>query len=154
VTSVGGTTLVRDGSERGWSETAWAGSTSGCSAYIHKPGWQKDRLCDKRSVADVAAVADPNTGLAVFDDFGFRGWLVVGGTSLSSPIVASIYAMAKGVSGVQHDTDPRQLYRSDAALFDVVSGSTGTCGGVYLCTGLPGYDGPTGLGTPNGLAAF
>jgi uncharacterized membrane protein YgcG len=154
VTSVGGTTLLPDRSARGWTETAWAGSTSGCSAYIHKPGWQKDRLCDKRSVADVAAVGDPNTGLAVYDTFGFEGWLVVGGTSLSSPIVASVYAMAKGVSGVQHDTDPRQLYRSDAALFDVVGGSNGTCGGVYLCNGMPGYDGPTGLGTPNGLGAF
>jgi len=152
VTSVGGTALVRDDSERGWTETAWAGSTSGCSAYIHKPGWQKDRLCDKRTVADVAAVADPNTGLAVYDTFGFRGWLVVGGTSLSSPIIASVYAMAGNTSRVRYGVDP---YRSsDSALFDVLGGSNGSCGGVYLCTGLPGYDGPTGLGTPNGLGGF
>jgi len=151
VTSVGGTALVRDGSERGWTETAWAGSTSGCSAYIHKPGWQKDQLCDKRSVADVAAVADPNTGLAVYDTFGFRGWLVVGGTSLSSPIIASVYAMAGNASGVRYGVDP---YRADSAFFDVVDGSNGSCGGVYLCTGLPGYDGPTGLGTPSGLGGF
>jgi len=151
VTSVGGTALVRDDNERGWSETAWAGSTSGCSAYIHKPGWQKDRLCDKRSVADVAAVADPNTGLAVYDTFGFRGWLVVGGTSLSSPIIASVYAMAGNTSGVRDGVGP---YRANSGLFDVVGGTNGNCGGVYLCTGLPGYDGPTGLGTPNGLAGF
>jgi hypothetical protein len=151
VTSVGGTTLVRDGSARGWTETAWAGSTSGCSAYIHKPGWQKDRLCDKRSVADVAAVADPETGLAVYDTFGFRGWLVVGGTSLSSPIIASVYAMAGHTASVRYGVDP---YRAASAFFDVVGGSNGSCGGSYLCTGVPGYDGPTGLGTPNGLSGF
>ena len=151
VTSVGGTTLLPDGSERGWTETAWAGSTSGCSAYIHKPGWQKDRLCDKRSVADVAAVADPKTGLAVYDEFGYGGWLIVGGTSLSSPIIASIYAMAGNTSSVRYGVD---LYRGNGAFFDVVGGSNGSCGGLYLCTGVPGYDGPTGLGTPNGLSGF
>jgi hypothetical protein len=151
VTSVGGTTLVRDTSPRGWTETAWAGSTSGCSAYIHKPGWQKDTLCDKRTVADVSAVADPKTGLAVYDTFGYDGWLVVGGTSLSSPIVASIYAMAGDTAGIRYAGD---LYRADSGLFDVIGGSNGTCGGSYLCTGVPGYDGPTGLGSPDGIAAF
>jgi len=151
VTSVGGTTLVRDDSARGWTETAWAGSTSGCSAYIHKPGWQKDRLCGKRTVADVAAVADPATGLAVYDTFGYEGWLQVGGTSLSSPIVASIYAMAGDTADLRYGVG---LYRADGGLFDVVGGSSGECGGSYLCTGVPGYDAPTGLGTPDGLAAF
>jgi hypothetical protein len=151
VTSVGGTTLVRDGSARGWTETAWAGSTSGCSAYIHKPGWQKDDLCGKRTVADVAAVADPKTGLAVYDTFGYEGWLQVGGTSLSSPIVASIYAMAGNTDDLRYGVG---LYRAGAGLFDVVGGSSGECGGTYLCTGLPGYDAPTGLGTPDGLTAF
>jgi hypothetical protein len=151
VTSVGGTSLVRDDSPRGWTETAWDGSTSGCSAYIHKPGWQKDRLCSKRTVSDVAAVADPKTGLAVYDTFGYDGWLVVGGTSLSSPIVASIYAMAGNTANIRYATG---LYRADAGLFDVVGGSNGVCGGSYFCTGVPGYDGPTGLGTPNGLGAF
>ncbi|MFL6034866.1 MAG: S8 family serine peptidase [Gaiellaceae bacterium] len=151
VTSVGGTTLVRDDSARGWTETAWAGSTSGCSAYIHKPGWQKDNLCGKRSVADVAAVADPQTGLAVYDTFGYDGWLTVGGTSLSSPIVASVYAMAGATSTLRYGVGP---YRAGTGLFDVVGGSNGLCGGSYLCTGVEGYDGPTGLGTPDGLDAF
>jgi subtilase family serine protease len=156
VTSVGGTSLVRDGSARGWTESAWAGSTSGCSAYIHKPGWQKDRLCDKRTVADVAAVADPRTGLAVYDTFlppdsGLAGWLVVGGTSLSSPIVAAMYAMSGHTAEVRYGVDP---YRASNAFFDVIGGSNGSCGGTYLCTGVPGYDGPTGLGTPNGISGF
>ncbi len=152
VTSVGGTTLVRDGSARGWTETAWAGSTSGCSAYIHKPGWQKDPLCDLRTVADVAAVADPQTGLAVYDTFGFEGWLVVGGTSLSSPIIASVYAMAGDTSSVRYGVGPYRA--SSASFFDVIGGSNGACSGTYMCNALPGYDGPTGLGTPNGLGGF
>jgi len=151
VTSVGGTTLVRDASARGWTETAWAGSTSGCSAYVRKPEWQRDRLCDLRTVADVAAVADPQTGLAVYDTFGFEGWLVVGGTSLSSPIIASVYAMAGNTSSVR---DGRGPYRADSAFFDVIGGSNGACSGTYMCNALPGYDGPTGLGTPNGLGGF
>jgi hypothetical protein len=151
VTSVGGTTLVRDASRRGWTESAWKDSTSGCSAYIHKPGWQKDTLCDKRTVADVSAVADPKTGLAVYDTFGYDGWLVVGGTSLSSPILASIYAMTGDTTANRYAGD---LYRADSGLFDVSGGSNGSCGGSYLCTGLPGYDGPTGLGSPDGITAF
>jgi len=126
VTSVGGTTPVRDGSARGWTETAWAGSTSGCSAYIRKPGRQKDRLCDLRTVADVAAVADPQTGLAVYDTFGFEGWLVVGGTSLSSPIIASVYAMAGNTSSVRYGVGP---YRARDALFGVIGGINGVCSG-------------------------
>jgi hypothetical protein len=151
VTSVGGTSLARDASARGWTETAWKGSTSGCSAYIHKPGWQKDTLCDKRTVADVSAVADPKTGLAVYDTFGYDGWLVVGGTSLSSPIVASIYAMTGDTTDIRYAGG---LYRASSGLFDVIEGSNGSCGGSYLCTGVPGYDGPTGLGSPDGLTAF
>ncbi|MCA1827269.1 MAG: S53 family peptidase, partial [Myxococcales bacterium] len=151
VTAVGGTTLVRDGSPRGWSESVWAGSTSGCSAYIHKPGWQKDDLCKKRTVADIAAVGDPQTGLAVYDTYGFNGWLVVGGTSLSAPIIASIYAMAGNTGSVKNASN---LYRTGALFFDAVGGSNGNCSGTYLCTGLVGYDAPTGLGTPNGTEGF
>lgn len=87
--AVGGTSLIRDGSARGWTETAWDGATSGCSAYIGKPGWQRDKLCGMCTVADISAVADPHAGLAVYDRFGYDGWLQVGGTSLS---VAAAYA--------------------------------------------------------------
>lgn len=151
VTAVGGTSLVRSADARGWHETAWDGATSGCSAYIHKPGWQHDQLCAKRTVADVSAVADPETGLAVYDTYGFDGWLVVGGTSASSPIVAAVYALAGNTDRVRYGSDP---YRSEGGLFDVIGGSNGACGGTYLCTGVAGYDGPTGLGTPNGTGAF
>jgi subtilase family serine protease len=151
VTAVGGTTLRRDASARGWSESVWSGSGSGCSAYIAKPAWQTDAGCARRTVADVSAVADPATGVAVYDSFRTAGWLVFGGTSASAPIVAGVYALAGNTAGTVAGSYP---YGHAGSLFDVMSGSNGSCGGTYLCTGLPGYDGPTGLGTPNGSGAF
>jgi hypothetical protein len=153
VVAVGGTSLVPDTTtSRGWAESAWSGSTSGCSAYIHKPGWQRDRLCGNRTVADVSAVADPHTGLAVYDSFGWGGWLVVGGTSASAPIIASVYALAGNESTQRYASG---LYKNPSRLFDVTAGVNGdNCSSTYLCTAVPGYDGPTGLGTPNGVGGF
>jgi subtilase family serine protease len=150
VTAVGGTHLTASSTTRGWTETAWSGAGSGCSAYEPKPSWQHDSSCSRRTVADVSAVADPATGVAVYDSYGESGWLVFGGTSVASPIVASVYALSGNVSGV-----PASLaYSNTSSLFDVTSGSNGSCGGTYLCTAKAGYDGPTGLGTPNGTGAF
>lgn len=161
VTAVGGTTLSHASNSRGWAETAWSGSGSGCSAYEPKPAWQTDSGCARRTVADVSAVADPNTGVAVYDsncDFlsqllgnCFSGWGVVGGTSASSPIVAGVYALAGNGSSVNYGSFP---YSHTSSLFDVTSGNNGSCSPAYLCTSGAGYDGPTGLGTPNGTGAF
>ena len=155
VTAVGGTTLTRDSSSRGFTETVWSGAGSGCSAYETKPTWQKDALCAKRTIADVSADADPNTGVAVYDSYaskGVSGWLVFGGTSVASPIIASVYALAGNAASINYGSSS---YSSPVgSLFDVTSGSNGSCGGAYLCTGEVGYDGPTGNGTPNGTAGF
>jgi subtilase family serine protease len=154
VTAVGGTTLERSSTTRGWTETAWSGSGSGCSQYETKPAWQKDTGCPRRTVADIAAVADPNTGVAVYDSYAYNGaygWLVFGGTSVSAPIVAAVYALAGNAHSLTYDAFP---YAHAAYLYDVRSGSDGSCGGSYLCTAKAGYDGPTGLGTPDGTAAF
>jgi subtilase family serine protease len=152
VTAVGGTSLRTSSTARGWSETAWSGAGSGCSAFEAKPTWQHDTGCARRTVADVSAVADPATGVAVFDTFGAGGFLVFGGTSVSSPIIASVYALAgRPAAGSTPSSLP---YAHPGSLFDVTSGSNGSCGGSYLCTARAGYDGPTGLGTPNGLGAF
>ncbi|WP_328462887.1 S53 family peptidase [Streptomyces sp. NBC_00448] len=153
VTSVGGTSLTADSSARGWSESAWSGSGSGCSAYDAKPSWQTDSGCSKRTVADVSAVADPSTGVAVYDTYGGDGgWEVFGGTSVSSPIIASVYALAGTPSS--GSTPASFPYSHTSSLNDVTSGSNGSCSTSYLCGGATGYDGPTGLGTPNGLTAF
>ncbi|MFC4034363.1 S8 family serine peptidase [Streptomyces polygonati] len=152
VTAVGGTTLIRSKLPRGWSETAWYGTGSGCSSYDAKPVWQTDPLCARRTVSDVAAVADPDTGVAVYGTYGGDpGWEVFGGTSVSAPIIAAVYALA-GVPSA--GSSPASFpYAHPGALNDVVSGSNGSCG-TYLCNAGPGYDGPTGLGTPNGVTAF
>jgi hypothetical protein len=143
VTAVGGTTLRSSG------ETAWSGAGSGCSAYITKPSWQADTGCSRRTVADVAAVADPNTGVAVYGPgFGKRSqWMVFGGTSVAAPLIAGVYAVSSSVV-------PLATTYSSSGLNDINSGSNGSCGGSYLCTAMPGYDGPTGVGTPNGSTAF
>jgi subtilase family serine protease len=151
VTAVGGTSLKTATNSRGWSETAWSGAGSGCSTTYAKPTWQTDTGCSLRSVADVSAVADPNTGVAVYGPTTRRasGWLVFGGTSVAAPLVGGIYAVNGGA--VNYGANP---YANVGALFDVTSGSNGSCGGSYLCTSGVGYDGPTGLGTPNGVSAF
>ena len=149
VTAVGGTSLVKDTSTtRGWSETAWNLAGSGCSAYEPKPSFQTDTGCSHRTIADVSAVADPNTPVAIY----YGGWHITGGTSVSSPIIASVYALAgTPVAGSEPNSYP---YDSPSALNDVTSGNNGSCNPAYLCTAGAGYDGPTGLGTPNGIAAF
>ena len=104
-------------------------------------------------MADVSAVADPQTGVAVYDSTAYQGqsgWLVFGGTSASSPIVASVYALSGNTSGY-----PNALpYQHAGSLFDVTSGSNGSCSPTQLCHARTGWDGPTGLGTPNGTGAF
>jgi subtilase family serine protease len=161
VTAVGGTTLSRASNARGWTETAWSDAGSGCSAYETKPTWQTDTGCAKRTVADVSADADPNTGVNVYDSncsqlnsiLGncFVDWGVVGGTSVASPVIASVYALAGNGASVDYGSYP---YSHSSSLYDVTSGSNGSCSPSYLCTAGAGYDGPTGLGTPDGTGAF
>jgi subtilase family serine protease len=167
VTAVGGTTLSKSSTARGWSEKVWSGSGAGCSAVEPNPGWQPvTSLCSTRTVADVSADANPNTGVAVYDSYEEPGWLVFGGTSVSSPIVASVYALAGNASTVT----AQALY--GAGLNRVAEGSDVNphrCGADYLCSAnysLTGwtdalggeasgwYNGPTGNGTPNGLTGF
>jgi subtilase family serine protease len=151
VTAVGGTHLTTASNSRGWTETVWSGAGSGCSSVYAKPSWQHDSGCAKRMEADVAAVADPNTGVAVYGPTSSRrsGWMVFGGTSVAAPLVAGVYGVNGG--SVNYGSDP---YNNTGALFDVTSGSNGSCSPAYFCHGEVGYDGPTGLGTPNGVSAF
>jgi subtilase family serine protease len=164
VTSVGGTELVRDPTTaRGWSESVWGslfpgvlpdeaeGTGSGCSLWEPKPAWQHDAGCSGRTVADVSAVAD---NVAIYDSSPeVGGWGVVAGTSIASPLVASVYALAGNAKSVVYGSYP---YSHQSSFHDITQGSNFTpdtvCG--YLCTAEPGYDGPTGLGTPNGIGGF
>ena len=133
VTAVGGTSLLRSTTiPRGWSETAWSGTGSGCSSYEPKPTWQDDSGCSHRTLGDVSAVADPDTGVAVYDSVpydGSSGWLVFGGTSVSSAIIASVYTSGGPTSSVDYGSYP---YSHTAWLNNVTAGSNGSCGGGYL----------------------
>ncbi|MFH9006952.1 peptidase S8 [Streptomyces afghaniensis] len=159
VTAVGGTRLTTSSTTRGWTESVWRtssteGTGSGCSAYDAKPAWQTDTGCAKRMIADVSAVADPATGVSVYDTYGAdgQGWATYGGTSASAPIIAGVYALAGTPAGGSYPA--KFPYANTAALNDVTSGTNGTCATSYFCTARTGYDGPTGWGTPNGVGAF
>ncbi len=154
VTAVGGTTLTRDSStSRGWTETAWSGAGSGCSTIEPKPSWQHDPGCAKRAIADVSAVADPASGVAMYDSFGSAGWVKAGGTSIGAPLIAAIYALAGNAGTVVGGSYP---YAHTNALHPVTQGSNDFFCDSYLCQAgpNPGYNGPTGLGTPDGTGAF
>lgn len=158
VVSVGGTTLNLGAGNTYGSESVWNGTGSGCSKYETKPSWQHDSGCSRRTMNDVSADADPNTGAAVYDSVpygGTSGWFQVGGTSLSSPLIAGVYALAGGVSGSTIGAaTPYAQFVYGTNIHDVTTGRNGRCRPSYFCTAVPGYDGPTGLGTPNGTGAF
>jgi subtilase family serine protease len=152
VIAVGGTALHRGGGTKkrpNWNETVWNGAGAGCSQYIPKPTWQTDTGCSKRTVGDISYDASPATAVAVYDTYGYGGWTEFGGTSVASPAIASMFAASGVTSGI---TNASWIYvkkhHSKKVMNDVISGSDGSCGGSYLCTGEKGYDGPTGWGTP------
>jgi subtilase family serine protease len=155
VTAVGGTSLRRASNARGWDETAWDGTGGGCSLYNAALTGQAgaDTGCPRRAVADVSAVADPGTGVAVYDSTAYQGqsgWMVFGGTSVSAPIIGGVYALAGNAGSI----DNNYPYAHADRLFDITSGSNGQCSPPQWCNARPGWDGPTGLGTPNGTGAF
>ena len=201
VVAVGGTRL-RLGTGASWAaETVWNGNGAGgggCSVVFKAPPWQQNvagwsavGCAGKRAVADVAADADPYSGIAVHDTSPecethweegavkhVDHWCTVGGTSLASPLVAAVYALAGGAGGVSYPA--RSLYRNSAgapgSLHDITVGSNGACATPFeepsmlssctasaeaqsctshaVCLAGSGYDGPTGVGTPQGIAAF
>jgi len=156
VVAVGGTALYKEAkAARGWRETVWdepareIGTGAGCTVAQIKPAWQKDAGCSHRTDNDVAAVAAVLTGVSVRVN-GF--WEIYGGTSVSSPLVAGIMAHASSATRAR---GAQAFYEEPSVLFDVTEGFAGygpaECPFAYLCNGEIGYDGPTGLGTPNGV---
>lgn len=190
VVAVGGTSLHVD-SEGSWlSESVWndsAGATGGgCSGAFSAPSWQRSVAgwaavgCGShRAVSDVSADADPYTGVYVYDSTPeaegsqAEGWMLIGGTSVASPMIAATFALAGGAHGVEYPAATLYSHLGGGSLHDVTTGGSGKCDGVYtggcsgssssstdcgsgalVCNAASGYDGPTGVGTPNGLGAF
>lgn len=151
VVAVGGVSLHQNADGSFAAPTVWSQTGSGCSAYFQKPSWQTDTGCANRTVNDIAAVADPNTGVIAYASQN-GGWNVYGGTSVAAPIISAMYALAGATAGM---TDGSALYTANGSgLMNQVTGSNGTCAVAYLCNGEPGYDGPDGNGMPYGLDAF
>jgi hypothetical protein len=155
VIAVGGTALYPTSGGRGWTESVWSGSGSGCSAYEPKPAWQYDNGCSHRTNNDVSAVAAGETPVSVYDSAEGGEWWNGSGTSAASPIVAATMAMAPAKTrylGAAAFYD--QAFGSGTgALNPVTSGSNGSCG-TYLCNGGSGYNGPAGVGTPSGAPSL
>jgi len=166
VLAVGGTTLTATG--EAWNSTVWDEGGSGCSAIFSAPLWQSTvknfaatDCGGERSVADIAAIGDPETGVDVYDSTPEgngdpTGWGVWGGTSVASPIIAAEFALAGGAHGVRNPAATVYSHAGEAAsLYDVVSGANGQCAaGSSACQAEVGFDGPSGIGSPIGLGAF
>jgi hypothetical protein len=192
VIAVGSTHLVlRAGGE--WAgESVWNNGTGasggGCSRSFAAPLWQQAQAnwsavgCGtQRAVADISADGDPYSGAAIYDstpwDGYVLGWLPIGGTSLSSPLIAAAYALAGGAHGLSYPARAlyENAYSAPSTLHDITSGSNGeclaassasgesgcsaaqeaaSCGGHAVCLAGVGYSGAAGVGTPNGLGAF
>ncbi|MBB5982246.1 S53 family peptidase [Kribbella solani] len=154
-TAVGGTSLVAASNSRGWSETVWSGAGSGCSTYntALSAAASFGTGCSKRAMADVSAAADPaKGGMAIYYPTSRTAstWAQFGGTSEAAPIIASVYALSGNTAGYANALP----YAHPGSLFDVTSGSNGSCPTTQWCNARAGWDGPTGLGTPNGTGAF
>jgi Subtilase family len=198
VVAVGGTRLLGPlGPEGTWAgETVWNGDGaggSGCSVELAAPIWQQSTSdwesvgCgEHRAVADVSADADPYTGVAMYDSSAkceyethiVSHWCTIGGTSLASPLIASVFALAGGAGGVEYPAETLYEHETEdpTTLHDVLSGSNGKCAEPFneeeglsgcavlqeaancsdeaICLAREGYDGPSGIGTPNGITAF
>ena len=173
VVSAGGTTVNRDANENFLSESCWAGSGGGFSAYEF---WQNPPNISTglgpwtnyqyelfggapyelpaRSTPDISFNADPASGVNVYDTDEGGNWYVVGGTSVSSPALAGIInssnnRLGQGTAyyGAYEDTLLySQLYAHTAYknnFYDVTTGSNGHAAGT-------GYDQCTGIGSPRG----
>ncbi|MFM6966381.1 MAG: S8 family serine peptidase [Rhodoluna sp.] len=149
VIAVGGTSLQLDSRGRWASETAWAKAGSGCSTLNRASAWQRvsQTGCAGKLTADVSAVADPSTGVAVTYD---GGWYTFGGTSVAAPIIAGMYAIGPDVG----DSAGAFTIAHASSLHDITEGSNGRCDVKYWCNAREGWDGPTGLGSPMGSDAF
>jgi hypothetical protein len=212
VVAVGGTSLYLGQSAARQSETVWndngpqgfwernfgtplGAGGGGCSTLFNAQGWQthlsvwNSTGCGgKRLDADASAVGDYLTGFDIYHSYNCGsaciplGWLTIGGTSLSSPVIAATYALAGGAQGVSYPA--LTLYGHPGKAYDVTTGGNGWCDGEgaaqcgnpntlgfglldcdytaamsvapgdRACDALSGYDGPTGVGSPNGLTSF
>jgi subtilase family serine protease len=155
VVAVGGTVLSKNGST--YSESVWNGAGAGCATGVTKPSWQHDPDCTSRTDSDVSAIS---WQVAEYDTYGYSGWFTVGGTSVATPMVAAIFALAGNASSQDAAKKIWSLKKRQRGkdLHAITTGSDGSCNGEYLCQAgtkeFHSYSGPAGWGTPNGIKTF
>jgi hypothetical protein len=215
VVAVGGTSLFLNQSGGRSYETVWndngphfiyavslgqslGAGGGGCSTTQPAPAWQRGlkpwsaTACGtKRLAADISAEADWITGLDIYSSYNCGskcsplGWETVGGTSLASPLIAAMFALAGGAHGVKYPALTLYGHLGTSAVNDITVGGNGYCdgegapqcgdengpkygvldcdypatsttpsAGLLACDAATGYDGPSGVGTPNGLSVF
>lgn len=161
VAAVGGTKLVLNSNGTAYGERVWnrngqadvyglrwgpqGASGGGCSHVYPAPSWQTplhgyelSGCKGYRMVGDIAADADPTTGMDIYTLYGGAGvWETVGGTSLAAPLIAGMWAVAGGAAGAQHPVqrlyDNQRMRRS--SYFDVYTGANGFCGASDVMLG-------------------
>jgi subtilase family serine protease len=176
VVSVGGTTMNRDTyAQTAWGgdyaskqtgKTQWVGPGSGCAMNLPPAEGQPKTISDlckgHRASTDISAVADPHTGVSIYDSYypwsgrdgaQMQSWHVAGGTSAATPIIAGLYARGGHTDDV---LGPNTLYTAKPGTFaNITTGSNAKSGcpdvAPAICTAGPGWNGPTGLGVPQGL---
>jgi hypothetical protein len=152
VLAVGGTDLSGPGQEVAWNQDG-AATGSGCSAEFPMPAYQtaygasKFSGCSMRDMNDVSAAADSTLNGGAIANLTGGQWGGVLGTSAASPMVAAIFTRVGVIDAISADFG--FIYTHTSAFHDVTSGSNGSCGNIQ-CTAGAGWDGPTGIGTPNG----
>jgi subtilase family serine protease len=174
VVCTGGTSLQPATSKRAYTEVVWndlsighGASGSGCSSLVAKPTWQNDKGCTMRTQSDVSFDSDPEYGVAVYDSTpyeGYEGWLVFGGTSVASPAISSVYALAGNASSLGPTAASRIWGDKGTGLYHVTKGnnlaSGESCASAYPYVCKAGtdddgvYSGPGGWGTPHSVTDF
>jgi hypothetical protein len=181
VVCVGGTHLIRNAhTKRGWTESVWndfnydacgsgsqpCGATgSACSLKISKPSWQNDTGCRMRSAADISANASLRSPVIVYNSeigncYPSQCFWLFGGTSASTQIISAAYALAGNAAaqmGASYFWKHHGGHVNDVTVGNNVDPAIGvTCASSvhYICYARPGFDGPTGWGSPEGIGGL
>lgn len=160
VLGAGGTYVAPSGN--GYARSAWSGSEGGFSSFFAEPSYQgalpsntQQQMQNRRAIPDIAAPADPRTGLAIYIS---GSWLTASGTSAATPFWASVVALADQQAGHPLGFVNPALYRIGASdtytrdFFDITTGDNSVNQQGVSVTGYqagPGWDAVTGLGEPN-----
>jgi kumamolisin len=152
VVSAGGTTNSRDASGNLQAQLAWSSTGGGPSRYESRPSYQSaisQVVGNKRGTPDVAADADPNTGVWVYNVPDCNGWCIVGGTSVAAPVWSGI-VNAAGRFSSSSQVELSTIYSNLGKAADFTDITQGSCGPHQGYVTRTGWDFCTGAGSAFG----